>query len=109
MGKRDKVPMQKKKKGLNYVDTPPSKGGSMTPYSLSMVGLNSSISALTGVAEWIGHCSANQKVASSTPSQGTCLGCRPGSQLGACKRQLINVFLAHKCFSASLFLPFPFL
>ena len=34
--------------------------------------------------------------------QFTCLDCGPGSQLGACKRQLIDVFLAHRCFSPSL-------
>ena len=28
---------------------------------------------------------ANHKVAGSTASQGTCLGCGPGPQLGACK------------------------
>ena len=41
-----------------------------------------------------------QKVTSSIPSQGTCLSCGPGPQLGACERQLINV-------SLSLFLPHP--
>ena len=30
--------------------------------------------ALTGVAQWVEHCSANQKVAGSIPDQSTCLG-----------------------------------
>ena len=46
--------------------------------------------ASTGVAQWVRHHPANQKVTGSIPSQGTCLGCRPGPQLGACKRQLID-------------------
>ena len=51
--------------------------------------------ALAGVAQWIEHWPANQKVTSSIPSQGTCLGCGPGPQLGACKRQPIDVSLTH--------------
>ena len=39
-----------------------------------------SISALAGVAQWIEHQPANQRVAHSIPSQGTCLGCGPGPQ-----------------------------
>ena len=34
--------------------------------------------ALAGVAQWIEGQPANQRVAGSIPSQGTCLGCRPG-------------------------------
>ena len=34
--------------------------------------------ALAGVAQWIECQPVNQKVAGSIPSQGTCLGCRPG-------------------------------
>ena len=33
--------------------------------------------ALAGVARWIECQPTNQKVASSIPGQGTCLGCRP--------------------------------
>ena len=40
-----------------------------------------------------------KRFAGSIPSQGTCLGCGPGPQLGACERQLINVSLIHQCFS----------
>ena len=54
--------------------------------------------ALTGVAQWVGRCPANQKVADSTPSQGMCLGCGPGPQLGACERQHIDVSLTHGSF-----------
>ena len=32
-----------------------------------------------GVAQWIEHWPANQRVAGSIPSQGTCLGGGPGS------------------------------
>ena len=63
--------------------------------------------ALTGVAQWVGHCPANQKVASSITSQGTCLSSRPGPWLEACKRQPINVSLAHIYFSPSLSPSFP--
>ena len=48
--------------------------------------------ALAGVAQWTEHRPANQRVAGSIPSQGTCLGCRPAPQ--SCKRQPhIDIFL----------------
>ena len=43
--------------------------------------------ALAGVAQWIECQPVNQRVASSIPSQGAGLGCGPGPQLGARKRQ----------------------
>ena len=49
--------------------------------------------ALAGVAQWTECQPVNQKVASSIPSQGTCLGCGPGPQLRAFERQPINVSL----------------
>ena len=59
--------------------------------------------ALAGVAQWIEHWPANQKVTGSIPSQGTCLGGRPGPQLGGvCKRQPVDVSLAYQCFCPSL-------
>ena len=62
------------------------------------------IFALGGVAQWIEHRPANQRVASSLLSQGTCLGCRPGPQWGVCEKQ------PHIDVSLPLFLlPFPFL
>ena len=36
--------------------------------------------ALADKAQWIEHQPVNQRVAGSIPSQGTCLGCRPGPQ-----------------------------
>ena len=39
------------------------------------------------MAQWIEHGPVNHRITSSIPSQGTCLGCRLGSQLGACERQ----------------------
>ena len=45
------------------------------------------ILALAGVAQWIECQPANQRVASSIPSQGTCLGCRPGPQYRVHERQ----------------------
>ena len=38
--------------------------------------------ALAGVAQWIEHGLVNLRVAGLIPSQGTCLGCRPGPQWG---------------------------
>ena len=62
--------------------------------------------ALAGVAPWIECQPVNWKVANSSPSQGTFLGCKPGPQLGVCKKQLI-ISLTHWCFSPSVpsFLP----
>ena len=56
-------------------------------------------SALAGVAQWIECEPANQRVAGSIPSQGTCLGCGPGPQQGALERQ------PHTDVSLTLFLP----
>ena len=39
------------------------------------------------MAQWIEHQPANQRVAGLIPSQDTCLGCRPGPQVGARERQ----------------------
>ena len=51
------------------------------------------------MAQWIERQPANQRVTGLIPSQGTRLGCRPGLQLGAHKKQpLIDV-------SLPLFLP----
>ena len=43
--------------------------------------------ALAGVAQWIECWPANERVTGLIPSQGTCLGCRPGSLLEARERQ----------------------
>ena len=60
------------------------------------------MSALAGVAQWIECWPVNQKVITSIPSKGTCLGCGPGAQWSACERQ------PHIEVSLPLFLsPFP--
>ena len=43
--------------------------------------------SLASVAQWIESQPVKQRVACSIPSQGTCLGCGPGPQWGACERQ----------------------
>ena len=60
---------------------------------------NYSYMALAGVAQWIEHQPADQRVAGSIPSQGTCLGCRPGPQWEAWEKQ------PHTDVSLPLFLP----
>ena len=45
------------------------------------------LSALAGVAQWTVCRPANQRVAGSIPSQGTCLGCGLGPWRGSRKRQ----------------------
>ena len=62
--------------------------------------------ALAGVVHWVGCQIVNQKIASSIPSWGTCLGCGLGPWLGACERQPTDVSLINV--SLPLFLP-PFL
>ena len=54
---------------------------------------------MAGVAQWTECQPVNQRVAGLIPSQGTCLGCRPGPQYGACKRE------AHIDVSLPLFFP----
>ena len=49
--------------------------------------VKSGLQALDGVAQWTEHQTANQRVASSIPTQGTCLGCRPGPHWEMHKRQ----------------------
>ena len=68
---------------------PPKKSSQNTPHSCPVISsLISDFLALAGVAQWIEHLTVKQRVASSIPSQGTCLGCRLGPQQGALKRQL---------------------
>ena len=50
---------------------------------------------MTSVAQLVGHHPEKQKVTSSIPDQGTCLGCGPGPWLGVCERQLIDVSFYH--------------
>ena len=53
-----------------------------THYGLIIKGISSlkTTVALAGVAQWIEGQPVNQRVSGSLPSQGTCLGCRPGPQ-----------------------------
>ena len=55
--------------------------------------------ALAGVAQWIERPPSNQRVAGSIPSQGTCLGCRPGPSEGHMRGNHTLMFLS---FSFSL-------
>ena len=59
------------------------------------------------MAQLVGVSAINQKVESSPPGQGTCLGCSAGlvPGQGTYERQLIDVSLSHRCFPLSL--PFP--
>ena len=57
--------------------------------------------AVAGVAQCIECLPVNQRVTALIPSQGTCLGCRPGPWLGACERQ------PHTDVSLPLCLPSP--
>ena len=45
------------------------------------------LTALAAVAQWTERWPVNQRVAGLIPSQGTCLGCGLGLQLGVCERQ----------------------
>ena len=55
---------------------------------MSTAELTICIYALADVAQWFEHWTAKQRgLTSSTPSQGTCLGCRPGPQWGLSERQ----------------------
>ena len=63
-----------------------------SPFPLAIVSLfhvlsKTSMVALAGVAQWIKHGPVRQRVAGSIPSQGTCLGCRPGTLWGAHGKQ----------------------
>ena len=59
---------------------------------------------LDGVAQWIEHQPENLKISGSIPSQGTCLGGRPGPQLGRARGNQ-SMFLSHIDVSLHLFLP----
>ena len=73
-------------------------------YSGSLESLSKFGMALAGVAQWIEHQPVSQKVTDLIPGQGTCLGCRPGPQLGGA-RGTWSMFLSHISVSLFLFLP----
>ena len=49
-------------------------------YTFSLFSIKKYFLALAGVAQWIEHWPANQRVTGSISRQGTCLGCGPGPQ-----------------------------
>ena len=51
--------------------------------------------AVSDVAQWTECQPTNCEVASLNPSQGTCLGCGPGPQLGVGKWEQMHVSLTH--------------
>ena len=53
-------------------------------------------SNLAGMAQSTELQTVNLTVAGSIPSQGTCLGCRPGSQVGVCERQVMSPLSKNK-------------
>ena len=55
--------------------------------------------ALADVAMWIERWPANRKVTGSIPTEGMCLGGRPGPKLGACERELIDSMFLSLSFS----------
>ena len=56
------------------------------------------------MAQLVGFHPVKRKVTGSIPIQGTYLGCRFGPSQGTYERQLIDVYLSHRCFSPSCFL-----
>ena len=57
---------------------------------------------MAGVAQWIECEPVDQWVAGLIPSQGTCLGCRPGPQLGTCEGNHTLMFLSSFSFPSPL-------
>ena len=47
-------------------------------------GVRFGMTSLAAVAQWTECWPVNQRVTGSIPSQGTCLACGPGPQLGVC-------------------------
>ena len=60
-------------------------------------------SVLADVAQWIECQPTNWKAAGSIRRQSTCLGCRPGPQLG-CAKGNQSMYLSHADVSLPLFL-----
>ena len=54
--------------------------GSYIFFQHHIISVKNKILSMAGVAQWIEHMPANQRVTSLIPSQGTCLGCRSGPQ-----------------------------
>ena len=62
-----------------------------SPLSHTSQGKKNKKIALAGVAQWIECWPVKQRVPGLIPSQGTCLGCRPGPWLGVYERKPIDV------------------
>ena len=62
---------------------------------------------LAGVAQWTECQPAKQKITGLIPSQGTCLGCGPGPQMGMYRRQPTDLSLTHQIFFLSFSLHSP--
>ena len=62
---------------------------------------------MAGVAQWIEFRPENKRVTGLIPTQGTCLGCGPGAQLGTRKRQPFSHTSMLLSLSFSLSSPLP--
>ena len=58
-----------------------------------------------GVTQWVECLPANRKVRGRIPSQGTCLGCRPGPQWGGVRRNQSMYLSQNFTLSLSLLSP----
>ena len=61
---------------------------------------------LAGMAQWVEHQPANQKVTSLILGQGSCLGCRPGPSWGHVRGSQ-SMFLSHTSMFLSLSFSLP--
>ena len=75
---QDENPNHPKGKLAKYIDDISPKGEKYDDMKKQIK--NETKIALAGVAQWIEYQPANQRVAGSIPSQGTCLGCGLGPQ-----------------------------
>ena len=91
---------QKQKSTNVIVPHPPP----LSQKSLWLYHLETTTVALVGVAQWIEPWPVNQRVTGWIPSQGTCLGCRPGPQW----QGVVHARQPHIDLSLPFFLP-PFL
>ena len=63
--------------------------------SLTSASKKEKTKTLAGVGQWIECQPENRMFTSLIPSQGTCLGCGPGPQLGACEKQPTDISFIH--------------
>ena len=76
-------------------------------FCLLVIGIKSYLSSpdWCGSVDWM--LAYETKGRKFSPSQGTSLGCGPGSQLGACGRQPIHISFTCQCFFPSFCLSLP--